>query len=225
MAHPRSSSISAVVLAVALAAAATPAHADPAPADAVSYAAAIVSDAALDTMRGGFELPNGMDISIGIEVDTLVNGSTVLRTLLTGSDGSTLQVFAGGPTVVSTDPGNAGKGLTVHVGSTAATDGSASNGQLVQLTPNGASVVTESGTIHLVQSNGQSTVLLDGNGLALQHMIGALTGAIVANQGSDRTIDTNVTVNLNIQNSAIPIGSMLMRLDNVLAGAGARGTM
>ncbi len=219
MAHPRSSSISvALVLAVALAAA--PARADP-----VSYAATIVPDAALDTMRGGFELPNGMDISIGIQVDTMVNGSTVLRTLLTGSDGSTLQVFAGGPNVVTADSGNAGKGLSVHVGSTQLADGSASNGQLVQLVPNGASVVTDSGTVHLVQSNGQSTVLLDGNGLSLQHMIGALTGAIVANQGSDRTIDTNVTVNLNVQNSAIPIGSVLMRLDNVLLGAGARGIM
>jgi hypothetical protein len=176
-------------------------------------------------MRGGFELPNGMDISIGIQIDTLVNGSTVLRTLLTGKDGSTLQVFAGGPNVVSTDPGNAGKGLSIHVGSMAQADGSASNGQLVQLVPNGASVVTDSGTVHLVQSKGQSTVLLDGNGLSLQHMIGALTGAIVANQGSDRTIDTNVTVNLNVQNSAIPVGSMLMRLENVLLGAGSRGTM
>ncbi len=224
MAHPRSSSIPVFVMAVALAAAAAPAHADPVSAVPASYAAAIASDAALDSMRGGFELPNGMDISIGIQVDTLVNGSIVLRTLLTGSDGSTLQVFAGGPTT-SADTNNAGKGLSVHVGSAVMTDGSASNGQLVQLTPNGASVVTDSGTVHLVQSNGQSTVLLDGNGLSLQHMIGALTGAIVANQGSDRTIDTNVTVNLNVQNSAIPIGSMLMRLDNVLLGAGGRGTM
>jgi|SRR5579859_2927337 len=218
MAYPRPSSIP-VLLAFAALAFAAPARAEPA-----AYKAAIVSDAALDTMRGGFELPNGMDISIGIQIDTLVNGSTVLRTLLTGSDGSTLQVFAGGPTT-SSDTGNAGKGLSVHVGSTVLADGSVSNGQLVQLTPNGASVVTESGTVHLVQSNGQSTVLLDGNNLALQHMIGALTGAIVANQGSDRTIDTNVTVNLNIQNSAIPIGNMLMHIDNVLLGAGARGTM
>lgn len=219
MAHPHSSSIPVILAAAALVAVAAPAQAEPA-----AYATAIVSDAALDTMRGGFELPNGMDISIGIEIDTLVNGSTILRTLLTGSDGSTLQVFAGGPTA-TIDTSNAGKGLTVHVGSTALADGSASNGQLVELTPNGASVVTDSGTVHLVQSNGQSTVLLDGDGLALQHMIGALTGAIVANQGGDRTIDTNVTVNLNVQNSAIPIGSMLMHLDNVLLGAGARGTM
>ncbi len=217
MAYLRSSSIPVLLAAAALAAA--PAQAEPA-----AYKAAIVSDGALDTMRAGFELPNGMDISIGIQIDTLVNGTTVLRTLLTGSDGSTLQVFAGGP-ATSSDTGNAGKGLSVHVGSTVLADGSVSNGQLVQLTPNGASVVTESGTVHLVQSNGQSTVLLDGNDLALQHMIGALTGAIVANQGSDRTIDTNVTVNLNVQNSAIPIGSMLMHLDNVLLGAGARGTM
>lgn len=220
MAHPRSSSIPVAVLAAAaLASAAAPARAEPA-----AYAAAIVSDATLDTMRGGFELPNGMDISIGIQIDTLVNGSTVLRTLLTGSDGSTLQVFAGGPTA-TVNTSNASQGLSVHIGSTPSADGSASNGQLVQLTPNGASVVTDAGTVHLVQSNGQSTVVLDGGGLALQHMIGALTGAIVANQGSDRTIDTNVTVNLNVQNSAIPVGSVLMRLENVLLGAGARGTM
>jgi len=208
-----------IVLAALLAATAMPAD------GAMPFAGKPVSDAALDDMRGGFELPNGMNISIGVEIDTIVNGSTVLRTQLSGSDGSTLQIFSGGPTV-NVSPANGGNGLTVHLASAASSDGSsASNGQALPLTPNGASIVTDAGSVRLVQSNGQSTVLLDGNGMSLQHMIGALTGALVANQASDRTIDTNITVNLAVTNSAIPTGSMLMRLNSVLLAAGTRTMM
>ncbi len=206
-----------IALAAALASIAAPAAADPMPFKGVP-----VSDERLADMRGGFELPNGMDISIGLQIDTLVNGATVLRTLLTGADGSTVQVFTGAPSM-SIEPTNGGKGLQVHLVSAVSSNGATSDGQALQLTPNGASIETDAGSVRLVQSNGQSTVLLDGNGLALQHMIGALTGALVANQASNRSIDTNVTVNLAVQNSAIPIGSMLMRLDSLLLGAGARG--
>ncbi len=210
---------------IALAGVALATTAAPAGAEAASYTAATISDAALDEMRGGFELPNGMDISIGIQIDTLVNGATVLRTLLMGNDGSMLQVFSGGP-ASSVDMGNGGKGLSVHLVADAQSTGTgALDEQALALAPNGAAIVTDAGAVRLVQSNGQSTVLLDGNGLALQHMIGALTGALVANQASNRSIDTNFTVNLTIQNSAIPIGSMLMRLDTLMLGAGARGAM
>jgi hypothetical protein len=193
----------------------------PARAEPSAYATPPVSDAALADMRGGFELPNGMNISIGIQIDTMVNGSTVLRTLLSGTDASKVQVYTTGPSI-ATGADNAGKGLSVNVVSSPTLDGAAANGQALALMPNGASLVTSSGTVRLVQSNGQSTVLLDGNGLSLQHMIGALTGALVANQASNRSIDTNVTVNLSVQNSAIPTSTMLIRLDNLLSSAGVR---
>ena len=61
--------------------------------------AARVDDAALDRMRGGFVLPNGMDINVGIQIDTRVDGQLVLRTVLTlGEQGQpNLSVFTNQP--------------------------------------------------------------------------------------------------------------------------------
>lgn len=49
---------------------------------------------ALETMRGGFALPGGIDVSIAVQSDTAVNGALVLRTLFLANAGSpTLSVF------------------------------------------------------------------------------------------------------------------------------------
>jgi hypothetical protein len=65
--------------------------------------------------------------------------------------------------------------------------------------------------------------LLVGEGIELRHMIGAITGALVANTGSNRVIETMVTIDLDIRHSAIPTGTMMLGLDTLLAGAAARG--
>lgn len=189
--------------------------------------ARIVTDDRLGTIRGGFLLPNGMDIGLGITVDTLIDGRPVLTTVLTVDNGSHLNIYTGGDvqrqstaTTVSV-PGPNGPSLIRITQDTAPGIG---GGDPVAVLANGPPVQTQAGAVQLAQSDTQSTVFLTGDGFEVRHMIGAATGALVANTASDRVIDTMVTVDLDIRHSAIPTGAMMLRLDNLLAGAAARGT-
>lgn len=200
----------------------------PAPAHAEPFGRApIVADARLDDIRGGFLLPNGMDIGLGVTVDTLIDGRLALSTVLTVDDASHLAVYSGGDmrqqaaTTGIWVSGPDGSSL-VHITQDAAPS-SGGGGQPIPLLPNGAPAATPWGTIQLSQSDAQSTVLLTGDGIELRHMIGSVTGALVANTVSDRVIDTMVRVDLDIRHSAIPTSAMMLRLDALLAGAAARG--
>lgn len=50
------------------------------------FGKAPVSDGMLSSMRGGFELPNGMMISVGVQIETYVDNSLALRTVLNVTD-------------------------------------------------------------------------------------------------------------------------------------------
>ncbi|WP_176593880.1 hypothetical protein [Sphingobium sp. EM0848] len=190
--------------------------------------APIVKDERLATVRGGFLLPNGMDILLGITVDTLINGQRVLSTVMTLDDASHMAVYTGGDvqqqsgTTQLLVPGANGSTLVRITQGDASVPGNG-GGQPLAVLPNAAPVETPWGTVQLVQSDGQSTVYLQGDGLQLRQMIGAVTGALVANTANDRVIDTTVTVDLDVRHSAIPTAAMMLRLDNLLAGAATRG--
>ena len=192
----------------------TAAHAEEAgAADRSPFAgAARLDEAELDRMRGGFLLPNGLDIALGLEIATLVNGEVALRTVLTLDQGSAINVYTGGSA-----PASGGDGPQVNLGSA---EGSGSGlGAGVPVTPNGASINTPMGQISLEQGDRGSVVVLAGNALELRHMIGSITGAVVANTGNDRVIDTVVTVNLDMRNSDIPTTTSLVQLETMLVNA------
>ncbi|WOK35933.1 hypothetical protein [Sphingomonas sp. C3-2] len=173
--------------------------------------AARLDEAELDRMRGGFLLPNGLDIALGLEIATLVNGEVALRTVLTLDQGSAINVYTGGSAPAS------GDGPQVNLGSA---EGPGSGlGAGVPVTPNGASINTPMGQISLEQGDRGSVVVLAGNALELRHMIGSITGAVVANTGNDRVIDTVVTVNLDMRNSDIPTTTSLVQLETMLVNA------
>jgi len=190
--------------------------------------ARVVADDGLASIRGGFELPNGMDIRLGITMDTLVDGRLVLSTVLTLDEVSHLMVYGGGhagPQTTGTAflvPGPYGPSLIRFTQDTSFSRGS-DGGQPLAISPNGDPVQTQWGTVRLEQTDTQSTVLFAGEGLDLRHMIGTTTGALVANTASDRVIDTMVTIDIDVRGSAIPTSTMILRLDNLLAGAATRG--
>jgi hypothetical protein len=56
-----------------------------------------VADAALAGMRGGLRLPDGLDVQIGIDIETRLNGALILHTIYS-SDGPNagIKVYTGG---------------------------------------------------------------------------------------------------------------------------------
>lgn len=57
--------------------------------------ASAVEDSELADMRGGIRTPDGIEISVGIDIQTRVDGILALRTIVSTDDGS-IRVFAGG---------------------------------------------------------------------------------------------------------------------------------
>ncbi|MBW8911495.1 MAG: hypothetical protein JF564_06345 [Sphingomonas sp.] len=191
-------------------------------------ARAQVTDDALDRVRGGFVLPNGMDVSLGIGIETRLNGVLALRTeLTTGGDGSPI-VFSGGGTPAAPAAGSGATTTIPGVAVVRVVEGSASpveaaaGRQGLELTPNGPALSTPSGSVQLIKDDLGSTVVLRDDSLELRHMIGRFTGAIVANTANDRTIDTVVTVNIDLQNSAVPIGNTMLHWESIAIEATSR---
>ena len=190
--------------------------------------APIVADGRLDEIRGGFLLPNGMDIGLGITVDTVIDGRPALSTVLTIDDALHQANYTGGDVqrqTAATELLVAGpdRPSLVRITQDASSSPGVSGREPIAVLPNGTAVQTPWGAVQLAQSDTQSTVYLAGDGLDLRHMIGSVTGALVANRASDRVIDTMVTVDLDIRHSAIPTGAMMLRLGGLLGGAAARG--
>lgn len=191
--------------------------------------AATVADDALDEMRGGFILPNGMDVTVGIDIQTTVNGVLALRSLVTTADAGLPVLFVGDG---GAQANSAQGGTTVTLpggGVVRLVDGGASSmeggpgQQRVEAVPNGAAVSTPSGTVRLLSDDSGSQVVLNGDSLELRHMIGNFTGSVVANTANDRSISTVVTVNVDLQNSAVPLGNALLRLESIAMEAASRG--
>ncbi|WP_395327391.1 hypothetical protein WBP06_10940 [Novosphingobium sp. BL-8H] len=187
--------------------------------------ATTLDDQQLDAMRGGFELPNGMDVVVGVDIQTLVNGTLALRSVLNTETGTPV-VFVGdgSGTAGSAGTGTATPGgVVVHVGDATTTIQAGAGQQQVALTPNGPAVSTPSGTVQLVKDSSGSQVILNGNSLELHQMIGSLTGSIVANTANDRTIDTVVTVNVDVQNSGLLAGNAVLRANSIALDTAGRG--
>lgn len=186
-------------------------------------ASATLSDAQLDELRGGFELPNGMDVVVGVDIQTLVNGALALRSVLNTDTGTPVVFVGDGSGVVNATGGAATGGVVVRVGDTATTTQAQVGEQQVMLTVNGPAVSTPSGAVQLIRDDNGSQVLLSGDSLELRQMIGSLTGSIVANTANDRTIDTVVTINVDVQNSGLLAGNAMLRADSLALDTAGRG--
>lgn len=185
-----------------------------------------IADDQLDQVRGGFVLPNGMDVGLGISVDTLINGQLAVSTVLTVDDVAHLSVYSG-PKALARDDVSAllvrgpEGGPTVRITQDAPSSRAAAGAQPVALSAGAPPVQTPWGAVQLVQSDTQATVSLVGDGFEVRQMIGGVTGALVANTVGGQVIDTMVTVDVDVRHSAIPAGAMALRLEGVLADAAA----
>ena len=192
-----------------------------------------LSDEALARMRGGVNLPNGLDVAIGIDIQTRIDGVLVLHTVY-NSDGPELgiRVFTDGTdaapiapatTTVTTPAHGSAPAVTIDrsPGGTVIVPGQSIPSATVNLvnggpatwlngkgqTPvpvvaNGPTVVAAPGNVRLQIDPAGAVVILDGPNLEVRQMIGRATGAVVANTGSDRSIATISSINVDLQGLA-----------------------
>jgi hypothetical protein len=185
-----------------------------------------VADRELTDMRGGVMLPDGLDVDIGIDIQTQLNGVIVLHTVLSTAApaAQALRVYVGGAA-----PSNAGA-TAVTVGATTPmltlnrtgadttliTTTSPLNPTVLVLnepsnvwpqypdetplnvSPNGPAVQTANGSVQIQQTGDNTAVTLSGTGLMVTHLLGDPTGAVVANQLNNQSIQSTTVVGVDL---------------------------
>lgn len=212
------------------------------------YGGPAVSDPVLDQARGGFQLPNGIDVAITVQTQTAVDGAVVLRTVFQANQGApTLSVYVPKPGEVVAAPASAQTAAGANSAPTITYDrqggiqvtqaaampplavgvtGSTSAGE----TPSGLTavdaatgVVTDAGTVTRTDRAGIDTVRLDAANLSITHFAGNAFGSAIANSGNDRAIDTTTSVSIGLSNAGPDVlGSAMLRVQDI-AGEAIRG--
>ena len=118
----------------------------------------VVKDGELARMRGGLLLPNGLDVSIGIDIQTRVNGMLALHTVYASEGAATgVRVFADGPKPVPLAPATLSVSAAPTMGTpTLIVDRSATGTTIIP------STATPATTVNLV--NGDQSTWLSGEG-------------------------------------------------------------
>lgn len=206
----------------------------------VPLAAASLPDTDLATQRGGFTLPNGIDVALTVQTQTSLDGAVVLRTVFRADQGpATLTVYApkSGETVAAargtaaasatamptvTYDGRTGILVTpVNAPNVAVTArggaGAALEPGLTQVT---GGAVTDNGAISQSVRGGLQSAELRADDLTIAHLAGSAFGSAIANSGSDRAIETQTTVGIDISNAGAQLlGSAALRIEDMAVDA------
>lgn len=161
-----------------------------------AIAAQTLTDPELAALRGGFDLPGGMIVTLGVTTDTRVDGQEVLRTVFSVGDGPTQLAVLGRDGQSGVTP------VAVRV--------------------DGAGVATADGTVSLRSAPGGVRAELAGDAVTINHLIGQSLGSIVVNSGNDRSIDVATTVDIGVRGvRPESVGSAASRIDTLALGSTA----
>lgn len=206
------------------------------------FTAEPLPDQALAEQRGGFRLPNGVDVALTIQTQTSVNGALVLSTVFRADQGApSVTVFtpkpgevvaappsapagvgSGSAPVISFDarsglqvtPGTAGPALNV-AGGRPTVDQAAPAG-LQQIDVSGAGVVTDAGQVAAARAGAVDTVQLRAGDLTVTHLVGGAFGSAIVNSANDRAIDTQTSLMIDLANAGPDVvGSAMLRVQDL----------
>lgn len=200
-------------------------------AQAAPIAAPTVPDPELAEMRGGLRLPTGVDVAITVDTRTAVDGAMVLRTVFRADEGpATMTVYTPKPgeTVAMGRPAVGGsqaaaapvvtydsrmgvritQPATMPTAAVFAGRGDTAEPSGLQVAPAGSVAETVRGDVRTVQ--------IARDDLSVTHFAGGAIGSAIANMGSDRTIDTQTSISIDLRNAGAEIlGSALLRVEGV----------
>ena len=150
----------------------------------------------LDAMRGGFDLPGGIVVTLGVVTSAALDGQEVLRTVFDIQQGApTIQAFADRGTGLQAIP--------------------------VQDAENG--IQTTIGTLIVRNTAQGARVDLSGRDISVSNLLGSALGTIVANAADNRTVDVATTVNIQVSGvDPTVLGSVLPLINTIATDAATR---
>jgi len=211
-----------------------------------------VPDGELAMMRGGLMLPNGLNVAIGIDIQTRIDGVLALHTIFSSespaigiriyTDGTTSPsqvpgtvTVAGGdanwPTVsVSRSPTGTtvvapatGPATSINIVSGPTSGWLDAAGQtLVPVVANGPPLAADGGSIRLTTDERGAQVALITPAVEVRHLIGQATGAVIANTANGISIDTVSTVNVNLIGLPAGLTNGMLMVNRIAAEAAGR---
>ena len=150
----------------------------------------------LGELRGGFDLPGGGSITLGVVTTTRVDGHEVLQTVF--------NLETGAPTI--TVLGRTGDGSGVSA-----------------VTPGSVGINTLDGRLTVSTIRNGVRVELAGNGLDVSHLLGGAFGSVVANTADNRAIDVSTTLDISMSGVARDaIGASRAGIDTLALDATSR---
>ncbi len=214
------------------------------PAVQAPFDGAHVPEPVLAEQRGGIRLPNGIDVTLSIDTVTALDGRIVLQTVTRIDEGAPV-VTAYAPedgtsvalperadvNTASAQPRityNRQQGLTVSTGTASVpiTVSSRTGGSEPQVAQGlraldlTQSATTDSGVVQARGNNATQGVELQGMDIRVVHLTGNAIGSAIANMGSDRAIDTQTTLSIDLRNAGPDVlGSTMLRVEDVGIGA------
>lgn len=201
-----------------------------------------VGDVELSAQRGGFTLPNGVDVSMTVQTQTSVDGAVVLRTIFQADQGApsfaiytprrgeTVSGAATAPLkatttspVISFDRTGAlqvsGESVVPSVNVAVRGAGAGDPTGALEQSDSG---VTDQGMVSRISHGNVRTVELRGADFTVTHLAGGAFGSAIANTGSNRTIDTETAVSIDLSNVGPDVlGSAMLRVQDIAASASA----
>ncbi|QKR99478.1 hypothetical protein F9288_07355 [Sphingomonas sp. CL5.1] len=166
-----------------------------------------------------FAPPSG---SSGPEVSlSAAAGTGNVQSNMSGSQGVSVSVDrATGTTIIQPTHGSAVTPVVSVNSAQISVAAPADNSGLVQVTPAAAGVETGAGVVSVTAVAAGARVTLDGAGFSISHLVGAATGAVIANTANDRVIDTVTNVQIDLHNAqAMALGSAMLRVDSLVSAA------
>lgn len=210
-----------------------------------------VPDRELARLRGGVLLPNGLNVAVGIDIQTRIDGVLALHTIYTSeqpnpgirvyTDGTNSPATAPTTTTVTTDGtspmvsvARSPTGTTIVTSSSSApmtvnvvsgpTSGwlNAAGQTMVPVVANGPAVAASSGVISLANDGTGARVTLTAPSLQVEHLVGQATGAVVSNTANNRVIDTVSSVNVDLVGIPAGLSGGVLMVNRIAADAASR---
>lgn len=210
----------------------------------IPFNAGPISDHDLAQMRGGFSLPNGINIALAVQTQTKIDGAVVLRTVFQADEGpsrfiayvpttnGSSSIGASGQRTATTTPPvidfDNRNGIRFAPGVTLPLVGSGSQAKVIaSSTPDGFAAVapdsptkTGSGVVNVSNVGPNYHATLESAMLSISHVAGQAFGSVVANAADNRSIDVESTVDLRLAGvSPDTLGSSMFRVENTAIDA------
>lgn len=205
-----------------------------------------VPDHELASMRGGMLLPNGLNVAVGIDIQTRIDGVLALHTIYSSegpnsgirvyTDGTTSPSTAPTTTVVSTQgapvvvswsptqttviPSGGGPAMTINVVAGPMSNWLDAAGQtLIPVSTNGPAIDAAPGRFSLTNDTQGARVTLMAPSIEVQHLVGQATGAVILNTANNRVVDTVSSINVDLIGLPSGLLSGVLMVNRIAADA------